>query len=253
MAYDLSNLVVKDQHIARLFYLTKSEKFDGYGFQIHSDQHNSHFVAKVIAGSDTKLAGLQEGYRIIYLNGVNINGRTHDEVMKLIGASADSLRVLVEVESVRKNLAGRDLVWWNLFICCEIQRQAKSDGYGFDVLTSKGKPGHFIGIVDAGSLAEAAGLRTGLRLIEVNGVYVVNESHKHVAKRIWEKPCDVVLLLIDPTVVAVASDFYDSNNIKEHVESLINIERFIMAESMVGAWFDAEPSAENDEKSTLLT
>lgn len=60
---------------------------------------------------------------------------------------------------------------------------AKSeDGYGFHLHGEKGKSGQYIRKVEAGSPAEATGLRAGDRVVSVNGVNVEKETH-HQASR----------------------------------------------------------------------
>lgn len=59
--------------------------------------------------------------------------------------------------------------------------------------------GQFIGKVDPGSAAEAAGLRLGDRIIEVNGHNVTEESHREVVQRIKSVPNETKLLVIDPS------------------------------------------------------
>ena len=56
------------------------------------------------------------------------------------------------------------------------------DGYGFNLHAEKARPGQFIGKVDPGSPAEAAGMREGDRIIEVNGVNISHENHKQVSQ-----------------------------------------------------------------------
>ena len=53
-------------------------------------------------------------------------------------------------------------------------------GYGFHLHGEKGRRGQFIRRVEPGSPAEAAALRAGDRLIEVNGVNVEGETHHQV-------------------------------------------------------------------------
>ena len=63
---------------------------------------------------------------------------------------------------------------------CHIVKRDDFDGFGFNLFAGKVGKGQFIGKVDAGSPAEAAQLRQGDRIIEVNGVNINNENHKQV-------------------------------------------------------------------------
>ncbi|KAJ2952696.1 hypothetical protein O0L34_g7039 [Tuta absoluta] len=81
---------------------------------------------------------------------------------------------------------------------CRIKKVPDFDGYGFNLHAEKGKPGHYIGKVDAGSPAETAGLRTGDRVLEVNGHSIGNETHKQVVARIKERSDDAELLVVAP-------------------------------------------------------
>ncbi|KAI5637945.1 PDZ domain (Also known as DHR or GLGF) domain-containing protein [Phthorimaea operculella] len=81
---------------------------------------------------------------------------------------------------------------------CRIKKVPDFDGYGFNLHAEKGKPGHYIGKVDVGSPAETAGLRTGDRLLEVNGHSIGDETHKQVVARIKERPNDAELLVVAP-------------------------------------------------------
>lgn len=81
---------------------------------------------------------------------------------------------------------------------CHVVKWNSSDGFGFHLLADKKRKGQFIGKVDAGSAAEAAGLKQGDRIVEVNGHDVTNESHKEVVQRIKAVPNETRLLVIDP-------------------------------------------------------
>ncbi|XP_017027689.1 Na(+)/H(+) exchange regulatory cofactor NHE-RF1 [Drosophila kikkawai] len=80
---------------------------------------------------------------------------------------------------------------------CHIVKRPDFDGYGFNLHSEKVKPGQFIGKVDADSPAEAAGLKEGDRILEVNGVSIGSETHKQVVARIKAIANEVRLLLID--------------------------------------------------------
>lgn len=63
---------------------------------------------------------------------------------------------------------------------CHVIKRQPQDGFGFHLLANKNEPGQYIGKVDAGSVAEATGLRPGDRLIEVNRVNVTQQTHRQV-------------------------------------------------------------------------
>lgn len=80
---------------------------------------------------------------------------------------------------------------------CKLRTWPNSfDGYGFNLHAEKAKtlngangtsskvPGQYVGKVDAGSPAEAAGLREGDRIVEVDGHNVEGETHSQVVERI---------------------------------------------------------------------
>ncbi|XP_072455633.1 Na(+)/H(+) exchange regulatory cofactor NHE-RF2 [Notamacropus eugenii] len=70
-------------------------------------------------------------------------------------------------------------------------------GYGFHLHGEKGKSGQFIRKVEPGSPAEAAALRAGDRLVEVNGVNVEKETHLQVVQRIKAVEGETRLLVVD--------------------------------------------------------
>lgn len=86
----------------------------------------------------------------------------------------------------------------NALRLCHIFKWESFDGYGFNLHAEKGKPGQYIGKVDQGSPAEAAGLKEGDRIVEVNGVNISNENHKQVVQRIKAIDGETKLFVVDP-------------------------------------------------------
>ena len=80
---------------------------------------------------------------------------------------------------------------------CHVTKWPHFDGYGFNLHAEKRRQGQFIGKVDEGSPAEAAGLRFGDRIVEVNGVNISHENHKQVVQRIKAVPDEARLLVLD--------------------------------------------------------
>jgi len=89
------------------------------------------------------------------------------------------------------------------------------DGYGFNLHAEKGKPGQYIGKVDDGSPAEAAGLRQGDRILEVNGESIGDKTHKQVVEAIKGLPNETKLLVVDPHEDAQDGHITDGTKIPE--------------------------------------
>lgn len=86
---------------------------------------------------------------------------------------------------------------------CHIEKVDNFDGYGFNLHAEKGKPGQYIGKVDEGSPAEAAGLKQGDRILEVNGESIADKTHKQVVEIIKQNTNETKLLVIDPEEVVI--------------------------------------------------
>lgn len=80
---------------------------------------------------------------------------------------------------------------------CHIVKWGNFEGYGFNLLAEKSRPGQFIGKIDPDSPAEVAGLKEGDRIVEVNGVNVNQENHKQVVQRIKSVDNETTLLVVD--------------------------------------------------------
>ena len=88
---------------------------------------------------------------------------------------------MVEIDIEPEDVSVKDVqLKWPAVRLCHIVKWKKDIGFGFHLKAEKKRSGHFIGKVDAGSPAEAAQLRLGDRIIEVNGVNIANENHKQV-------------------------------------------------------------------------
>ncbi|CAL8306121.1 unnamed protein product [Merluccius merluccius] len=71
------------------------------------------------------------------------------------------------------------------------------NGYGFHLHGEKGKSGQYIRKVEPASAAEAAGLRAGDRVVQVNGDNVEKETHHQVVQRIKALEGETRLLVVD--------------------------------------------------------
>lgn len=80
---------------------------------------------------------------------------------------------------------------------CTIRKWADFPGYGFNLHAERGRAGQYIGKVDDGSPAQAAGMKEGDRIVEVNGTNIGNENHSQVVARIKAAGEEVTMLLVD--------------------------------------------------------
>ncbi|KAL0102121.1 hypothetical protein PUN28_018573 [Cardiocondyla obscurior] len=92
---------------------------------------------------------------------------------------------------------------------CHIVKWDDFNGYGFNLHAQKGKNGQFIGKVDDGSPSQAAGLRQGDRIVEVNEIDIANETHNQVVERIKAFANETKLLVVDQE----ADDYFRENNV----------------------------------------
>lgn len=96
---------------------------------------------------------------------------------------------------------------------CHIKKVDNFDGYGFNLHAEKGKPGQYIGKVDEGSPAEAAGLKQGDRILEVNGESIADKTHKQVVEIIKQNSDETKLLVVDADDVV---SIIPTNNTESH-------------------------------------
>ncbi|XP_049514952.1 PDZ domain-containing protein 7 isoform X2 [Dermacentor silvarum] len=223
---------------ARLCHLVRRPDFDGYGFNLHADkQRKLQYVGAVDPGSPAEAAGLRANDTIVEVNGVNVEGANHRDIVERIKAVPNETRLLVvddgsaawyrehgvaihgdlpnviQLSSV-KAAARRaskpaavaqqeaapppsEVTGHDGLRLCHLSKWPNFDGYGFNLHADKKRQGHFIGQVDPGSPAELGGLRKNDRLVEVNGLSVEGESHREIIERIKQDPTRVSLLVID--------------------------------------------------------
>jgi len=221
----------------RLCHIVKGDK--GYGFHLYgAKQSNEHFIRKVEDASPSSHAGLLTGDRIVAVNGMNVHGLAHSEVVGKIKEIADSTDLLVIDETASKYCKENNIVVDDEFLrknetevnsenvvevvedaeaaaVEEVEEPALNDGkprpklcklvkkigagFGFNLHSEKGSSGKTISFVDIDGPGFTAGLKLNDRLVEVNGINVENLKHSKVVQAIKESGSKVELLVIDPT------------------------------------------------------
>jgi len=86
----------QSQPRARLCKLIKPDPSAEFGFNLHAEKNTGHFIGKIDPNSIAELAGLEEGQRIVGVNGVLIYPHTpHKDVVSLIKGNPMRTELLV--------------------------------------------------------------------------------------------------------------------------------------------------------------
>ena len=76
--------------------MVKRAEFQGYGFNLHAERDKpGQFIGKIDEDSPAMYANLQEGDRIVEVNGENIESRSHQDVISLIKVGGEETKLLV--------------------------------------------------------------------------------------------------------------------------------------------------------------
>ncbi|XP_043107591.1 Na(+)/H(+) exchange regulatory cofactor NHE-RF2 [Puntigrus tetrazona] len=94
MANTLEREILERELRPRLCYLTKGDR--GYGFHLHGERsRGAQFIRKIEPGSPADLSGLRSGDRVVEVNGENVEGETHQQVVQRILDVEHRTRLLV--------------------------------------------------------------------------------------------------------------------------------------------------------------
>lgn len=98
-----------DARAVRLCHLVRRPDFDGYGFTLHDEKERRvETVATVEPGSPAEAAGLHLKDIIIEVNGVSVQGASHQDILDRIKSLPNEMRLLVASDSTAFWNKGRD-------------------------------------------------------------------------------------------------------------------------------------------------
>ena len=169
--------------------LVKAHRED-YGLYVVIDNNRIGQVVRwVDCGGPADRAGLRIGDRIIEVNGINCEYETHQRLVATIKAGKNICHyIVVDEDYDRQYKRGKPRL-------CRI---FKEDGaFGFCVCYDDEKDGHYVEEVDPGGPAERAGLKTGDRVIQINGMNIEADDHDDVIQRLRQCEVEVLLLVTD--------------------------------------------------------
>ncbi|NXJ70437.1 NHRF4 protein, partial [Rostratula benghalensis] len=171
------------------FYLLSKGSAETFGFCLHEELGcRGHIIRQVELGGLAQRRGLQDGDRLLQINGQFVDHMDHRRVVQKIKASRNQVLLAVldgDSYEAAKDL-GRDLsqmlptdIRPRL---CHITRD--KSGFGFSVSGPEGVKGTFQLSVRQDGPAERAGVPPGSWLLELNGASVRNYSHTQLARKV---------------------------------------------------------------------
>ncbi|NXL96286.1 NHRF4 protein, partial [Alectura lathami] len=187
------------------FYLLSKDSAETFGFCLHEELGcQGHIVRQVELGGLAQRRGLQDGDRLLQVNGLFVDHMDHQRVVQKIKASGNQvlLAVLDGYSYEAAKALGRDLsqllptdIRPRL---CHITRD--KSGFGFSVSGPEGVKGTFQLSVRRDGPAERAGVPPGSWLLELNGASVRSCSHTQLARKLKQSGSKVTLLVASDAV-----------------------------------------------------
>uniref|UniRef100_A0A8P0TBV1 PDZ domain containing 1 n=1 Tax=Canis lupus familiaris TaxID=9615 RepID=A0A8P0TBV1_CANLF len=199
--------------------LSKQEG-QSYGFFLRIEKDtDGHLVRVVEKGSPAEKAGLQDGDRVLRINGVFVDKEEHMQVVDLVRKSGNSVTLLVldgdsyekamkkqvDLKELGQNQKEQSLndeklspvvnegaqTWTQPRLCYLVK---EGNSYGFSLKTVQGQ---VIKDIDSGSPAEEAGLKNNDLLVAVNGESVESLDYDSVVEMIRKGGDQTSLLVVD--------------------------------------------------------
>ncbi|KAJ0005559.1 hypothetical protein NQD34_015453 [Periophthalmus magnuspinnatus] len=201
-------------HKPRIVEMTKGS--DGYGFLLKEEPKLSgHFIREIDRGSPADRVGLMDMDRLVAVDGKEVAGLSHEEVVDCIRMSGNQCSLLVvdkETDQMYEKGKVSPMLFWEEMKgltsppsyneavtipaahrppspvqdreedlkpkLCRMEKT--SAGYGFHLNGIQGVCGQYIKEVVKGGAADRAGLEDEDMVVEVNGVNVEKSTHEEV-------------------------------------------------------------------------
>ncbi|XP_014376809.1 Na(+)/H(+) exchange regulatory cofactor NHE-RF4 isoform X2 [Alligator sinensis] len=184
------------------FYLLSRSPSEIFGFYLHTELgHTGHVIRQLEPGGLAQLQGLQDGDRLLQVNGEDVDSMEHLRVVQKIKASGTQVSVTVldgntyEVAKALGRDVGAMLPGIARPLLCYITKDKSS--FGFSVSAPEGVRGTFrLSVVHDGP-ADRAGVPDGCWLLELNGASVKNCSYTQLSRKLKQSGSQVTLLVLD--------------------------------------------------------
>ncbi|XP_062861397.1 Na(+)/H(+) exchange regulatory cofactor NHE-RF3 [Trichomycterus rosablanca] len=188
----------------KLCFLQKTS--GGFGFSVKSTKgEQGVFMVDVIAGGIADKAGVKVKDRLVEINGENVEGDTHEQIVQKVKSAGNSVMFLLVDEETDKYYKHKNIKLGASLATVKhlsgkpriVEISKGSNGYGYILKEDPKLQGHFIGEIDKGSPAERAGLKENDRLVAVNGEEISRYNHEQVVDKIRQLGNRCCLLVVD--------------------------------------------------------
>ncbi|XP_044072311.1 Na(+)/H(+) exchange regulatory cofactor NHE-RF3 [Siniperca chuatsi] len=221
-------------HKPRTAHITKGS--DGYGFLLREEpKQTGHFIKDIDRGSPAEKAGLKEMDRLVAVDGDEVDGCSHEQVVDRIRQSGNKCCLLVvdkDTDQMYKLGKVSPMLFWEEMKdsnsppsyteainfpapvqpstpvqkreeglkpkLCKMEKT--SAGYGFHLNGIQGVSGQYIKEVVKGGAADRAGLEDDDIVVEVNGINVEQSSHEEVVAMIRSSGSSLEMLVAKKNV-----------------------------------------------------
>ncbi|XP_078538310.1 Na(+)/H(+) exchange regulatory cofactor NHE-RF4 isoform X2 [Lissotriton helveticus] len=205
----------------RFCSLTKSEG-GTFGFFLRRELGGAgHVIRQVEVGGPAQHGGLQDGDRLLEVNGEYVDDMNPMRVAQKIMAGGRRVSLAVLDEKSYLEARARHLNMAMLLPAhappqepgarprlCHVQRI--QGGLGLRISAAEGEKGPFNLTVTSGGPAEAAGVFAGSRLLELNGTSVSHLTKTQLNKKLKQAGPAVALLVMEPN----SEEFYRRRGLK---------------------------------------
>ncbi|XP_033473522.1 Na(+)/H(+) exchange regulatory cofactor NHE-RF3 isoform X2 [Epinephelus lanceolatus] len=222
----------------KLCYLVKSSS--SYGFSLRSVKgEHGLFMTEVIQGGVADRAGVCVNDRLLEINGENVEGATHDQVVEKIKLAGSSMMFLLVDQETDRHYQSKNMKMGAWLATTKylphkprvVNLTKGPDGYGFLLREEKNLSGHFIKDIDKGSPADRSALKEMDRLIAVDGKSVDGFSHEQVVNKIRQSGNTCSFLVVDKDTdqmyeqgklppMLPSEDMEDSNSPPSYTEAI---------------------------------
>ena len=95
----MATMAFEEKETAAICRIKKRPDFNGYGFNIlnlPTSTKTGQYISQIKPGSPAETAGLTLWSRIVEINGVNVEDKSHDDVIKRVVASGKEIKLLIQ-------------------------------------------------------------------------------------------------------------------------------------------------------------